>query len=31
MFQTVAQVQVATQYRQKLKYYVLKQLLTSKT
>ena len=28
MFQTVAQVQGATQYRQKFKYYLLKQLLT---
>ena len=28
MFRTVAQVQTATQYRQKGKYYLLKQLLT---
>ena len=30
MFQIVAQVQEATYYRQKLKYYLLKQLLTVK-
>ena len=30
MFRTVAQVQAATQYRQKLKYHLLKQLLTQK-
>ena len=28
MFWTVAQVQAATQYKKKLKYYLLKQLLT---
>ena len=31
MFQIVAQVQTATQYMQKLKYYLLKQLLMLET
>ena len=31
MFQIVAQVQTATQYMQKLKYYLLKQLLMPET